>query len=368
MSNKPFIGLSVVLPLSMTAAPVSAHDINDRLSLSGVLAGAVQCQNVSDAPNSNDTCRTASPFQPELSFRPTDTDEVFLKLGFAAGNGMNGKSPFVIAPWAADLEDDVENINGRNRDHLLTAWYKHTFSVGDGHSLGTTLGVIDATDYLDKNAYANDEYTQFMNSVLTNGPNVFLPSYDLGVALEWNTGPWALRGVLMDVGENDDGNSYSFYGVQAGYTVNNRLGAGNYRIAVAAGSQDFLHPDGTHLENRTGVVLSFDQEFGKVLGGWVRFGGQTDKAAIDYQAVYSGGIDIKGGAWGRDGDNIGLGFAYLNGGNLDIDRSRVAEAYYRWQATAQLGLTADIQYQKDDYKTGRGPRAWTFSLRAVAEF
>ena len=168
----------------------------------------------------NDTCKTALPFQPELSFRPTDTDEVFLKLGFAAGNGLNGKSPFVFAPWAADLENDVENINGRNRDHLLTAWYKHTFSIGDGHSLGTTLGIIDATDYLDKNAYANDEYTQFMRSVLTNGPNVFLPSYDLGVALEWNTDPWTLRGVLMDVGANGDGNNYGFYGLQAGCTVN----------------------------------------------------------------------------------------------------------------------------------------------------
>lgn len=115
-------------------------------------------------------------------------------------------------------------------------------------------------------------------------------------------------------------------------------------------------------------MLSFDQEFGKVLGGWVRFGGQTDKAAVDYKAIYSGGIDIKGGAWGRNGDNIGLGLAYLNGGNLDIDRSRVAEAYYRWQIAERLGLTADIQYQKDDYKTGHGPRAWTFSLRIVAEF
>jgi hypothetical protein len=94
-----------------------------------VLAGAVQCQNLSDAPGFSNTCEFAAPFQPEFSYRPTETDEVFFKLGFAAGNGINGNSPFIISPWAADLEDDVKNINGRNRDYLLTAWYMQSIIV-----------------------------------------------------------------------------------------------------------------------------------------------------------------------------------------------------------------------------------------------
>jgi len=365
ISNTLLIGLSLALALPMIA---TAQKINEQLAIGGVLAGAIQCQNVSNTLGSSNTCEGAVPFQPELSFQPTETDEVFVKLGFATGNGLNENSPFVIAPWAADLKDDVKNINGRHRNYLLTAWYKHTFSVSDDHSLGTTLGIIDATDYLDENAYANDEYTQFMNSALTNGPNVFLPSYDLGVALEWDTGPWSLRGVFMDVGENDDGNNYSFYGLQARYSVKNRLGTGHYRVSIATGSQDFLHPDGIHMEERSGTVFSFDQEFGKVMGGWIRFGWQTDEAAVDYNAIYSGGIDIKGTAWGRDDDNIGLGFASLNGGSLNIDKSQVAEAYYRWQLGEMFGLTADIQYQNDDYKIDQGPRGWTYSLRAVTEF
>lgn len=367
MSERFPVGSFSALVLSAMAAPTFAYEINERLSIGGVLAGAFQCQEVSDAPGSNDTCKGAVPFQPELSFRPTGADEVFVKLGFAAGNGMNGRSPFAIAPWAADLEDDVKNINGRSRDHILTAWYKHTFSIS-GHSLSTTLGIIDATDYLDKNAYANDEYTQFMNSALTNGPNVFLPSYDLGVALEWNTGPWSLRGVLMDIGENDEGNNFSFYGLEAGYSVKNELGAGQYRLVIAGASRDFLNPAGTRLETRAGGLLSFDQEFGKVIGGWIRFGWQTDDAAVDYNAIYSGGVDIKGSAWGRDDDNIGLGVAYVNGGSLGIDKTQLAEAYYRWQLRDGFGLTADLQYQNDEHKIGQGPNGWTFGLRAVAEF
>jgi len=368
VSDKLLTHSVITLALPMLATPVFAYDVNDQLSIGVVLAGTAQCQTVSDAPGASNTCESAAVFQPELSYRPTAADEVFFKLGFAAGNGLNGVSPFTIAPWAADLEDDVTNLNGRNRDYLLTAWYKHTFRLGDDQDLGATFGIIDATDYLDDNAYANDEYTQFMNAALTNGPNVFLPSYDQGLALEWDAGPWSVRGVLMNVGENDDGNSFSFYGLQAGYTINTSLGTGTYRLILAATSQDFLNPAGTQLESRASTLFSLDQEFGSMLGGWLRVGWQTDAAAVDYDALYSGGISLKGTAWGRADDNVGLGLAYLAGGSLDIDASQVFETYYRWQLGDLFGLTADIQYQNDDYLSGPGPNGWTYGLRATAEF
>jgi porin len=287
MVKKIITGVVLVFPLLKTTA--HAYDVNDKFSVGGVLAVTVQCQNVSDAPGFSNTCETAAPFQPEFSFRPTPVDEVFFKLGFAAGKGINGKSPFEIPPWAADLEENVRNINGRERDYLLTAWYKRTFQLADSHRLGASFGIIDATDYLDKNAYANDEYTQFLNPALTNGPNVFLPSYDVGAALEWDDGPWSLRAVLMEVGENIDGNSFLFYGVQAGYAVQNALGTGNYRLVLAGASRDFLNPEGTQLENRAGALLSFDQAFGAVVGGWLRVGWQTEDAAVNYHAIFSGG-------------------------------------------------------------------------------
>jgi len=368
MNFKYLTKLSMALFLSVMLTPVLAYEINDQLSIGGVLAGANQCQDISDAPGFSNTCEGAVPVQLEVSIRPTTADEVFLKLGYAAGNGMNGNSPFVIAPWAADLEDDLKNINGRNRDNLLTAWYKHTAIISDEHSVGFTFGIIDATDYLDENGYANDEYTQFMNSALTNGPNVFLPSYDMGAVLEWDNGSWSLRGVIMDIGKNDDSNNWSFYGLQAGYSVINSLGEGYYRVVIAGTSQDFLNTAGTELERHAGALLSISQELNKVMGVWIRFGRHYDDAAFNYNAIHSGGIDIKGAGWGRNNDNIGLGFAYLSDGNLNIDSSQLAEVYYRWQLGEVFGLTADIQYQNDDYKVGQGPNGWTYSLRAVAEF
>jgi len=152
----------------------SAFDLTDRVTIGGVLTAAYQYQMVSGTTDFEDTGRGVAVFQPDIHVALTEKDEVFAKFGFAAGNVLNdGTSPFHIAPWAADLEDDIKDINGRNRNYLLTAWYKHTFAVGPNNSLGITGGIIDAADYLDENAYAGDEYIQFMNGPGPQGPRFF---------------------------------------------------------------------------------------------------------------------------------------------------------------------------------------------------
>jgi hypothetical protein len=41
-------------------------------------------------------------------------NEVFAKFGFGAGNGLKGVTNLLLAPWAANTEDDYKNINGRD--------------------------------------------------------------------------------------------------------------------------------------------------------------------------------------------------------------------------------------------------------------
>ena len=90
-----------------------------------------------------------------------------MTLSAAAGNGLNGVNPFSLAPYADDLEDDLKDINGRNRDYLLEAWYKRTFMFSDDMKLAVTGGIIDSTGYIDDNAFANDETGQFMNDIFS---------------------------------------------------------------------------------------------------------------------------------------------------------------------------------------------------------
>ncbi len=352
-------------------AALERNHWTDKIAIHGVLAGAYQYENPSGPADADAIGRGAVGFAPEISITPTNRDEIFFKFGFPAGNGLNGQTGMEISPWAANLEADVKNINGRDRDYLLTAWYKHTFELGADHMLGLTGGIIDATDYLDQNAYANDEYTQFMNPALVNGPNGFAPSYDIGGAVEWQQGAFYANGVVMNVGANDAGYNYNFYGAEIGYRLNTELGQGACRIVYESGYNAFLNSDGTTLEDRSIVFLSIDQHLGEIVGAWVRLGWGDDDAAVDAANLYSGGIDIGGGLWGRGEDNIGTGYAFFDGGNTGLQHIQVAEVYYRLAMNAWFALTGDVQYQDNthaDVEAGTDIDAWTWGIRAVVEF
>ena len=109
-----YLAMKALIAILVLLLPVSAlaYEINDKLSIGGFLAGAYQYQAVD---NDEDKGRGAVVFQPEISFTPDENNELFAKFGFAAGNGLNEVTRFNLAPWAADLEDDVKDINGRNR-------------------------------------------------------------------------------------------------------------------------------------------------------------------------------------------------------------------------------------------------------------
>ena len=366
--------LWLILGIFLMTSSGLAYEINDKVSIGGVIAGEWQYQRLSNAEDFKSEGRGAMVFQPEISFTPTDSDELFAKFGFGAGNGLmaEGISPFILAPWGANVQDDYKNINGRNRDYLLTAWYKHTFSFSEDHTLGLTAGIIDATDYMDENAFANDEFSQFMNEALVNGPNAFLPSFDIGGAVEWEWDGFSIKGVAMALGTNGEEKEfeepYNFFGIQFGYTVDFGLGEGNYRMILDVTSDDFSNVAGTKKERMGAVLFSFDQQFGEILGAWLRLGFQDDDAAIDYKDVYTGGLNISGNLWGREQDNMGIGYGHLRDGNLDVDHTAVIEVYGRFVLNDIFAVTGDVQYMKDSMNVGDSPGGWVFGLRATAEF
>ena len=363
-----FVKLFLTMTLAlMSFASVEAHELTEKLSLDGVLSGVLQCQQLSDDTAGEDVCKGAVPLQPEFTFRPTRHDRLFLKLGFAAGNGLNEVSPFNISPWGADLEDDVKNINGSGRDYLLEARYEHVFVLDQRNELRLNLGIIDASNYLDQNAYANDEYIQFMNPALSNAPNTFFPAYDMGIAAEWHMGKWSFSGVLMNVHQVNSADKYTFYGLQAAYRLETRLGTGNYRISLN-GDRDFIDEAGASKKKNDILLMSIDQQFGNTVGAFARVGWRLDDELINYRAIYSGGIDIRGASWGRILDNVGLGLVYLDGGNARIIRTRIAEAYYRLVINPHLAVTADIQYMRDEYYQSAGAEGMIYSLRASVNY
>ena len=365
---KSFTHYLLVISISfLFVSRVNAYEMTDKLSLNGILAGAMQCQNLSSNTAGESTCKSAVPFQPELTYRLTSYDTFFLKLGWALGNGLSDESPFNIPPWGADLEDDVENINGSGRDYILEARYTKNFYSDDNTRIAITLGIIDASSYLDQTAYANDEYRQFMNPALSNAPNAFFPAYDPGIAAEWFLEDWVFSAVYMDVNQNTSSDNYSFYGVQAAYRLETTLGTGNYRVSVN-GDKNFIDQTGESKQKNNILIISMDQQFGDEIAAFARLGWRLDDENIDYQAIYSGGIDISGISWGRLPDNIGLGLVYLEGDDRRLVNTRIAEAYYRMVTDNYLAFTFDIQYMHDEYVKTTEASGMIYSFRATLNY
>jgi ferrous iron transport protein B len=53
-----------------------------------------------------------------------------------------------------------------------------------------------------------------MNEAFVNSGSYGLPSYDAGAAVQWELGDWSVSALALNVGENDDGNNYNFFGAQ----------------------------------------------------------------------------------------------------------------------------------------------------------
>ena len=67
-------------------------------------------------------------------------------------------------------------------------------------------------------------------------------------------------------------------------------------------------------------------------------------------------------------DNIGIGYAYIDGANLDVKHSHVAEVYYRLVLNDQFAITGDIQYMHDNLRSNPDPKGLILGLRMTAEF
>ena len=367
----PILIAAAILISFLSPDVTAAYDLNEKLTIDGTLTGVYQYgdYNVEGMGNKDGG---AVVLDLGINFHPTDTDKFQVLLSFAAGNGLNKNNPFSLVPYADDLEDDLKNINGRNRDYLLEAWYKHTFKFSEQVSLGVTGGIIDATRYIDDNEFANCETSQFMNQIFVNHKNTNIPSYDIGGVAELDISNFSIRGLIMNTkheAEDRIFKSYNYYALQAGYAVDTAIGKGNYRLYGFTTSKSFADSNETGEERPRGFGISADQQLNSIIGVFARAGWQSDAAVIDHEAAYSGGLNINGKLWGRENDEIGIGYAYLIGADeSDIDSTNAFEAYAKLKISKFSDVSPDIQYIADNLKHGENRRGFIYGVRVNAYF
>jgi len=255
-------------------------------------------------------------------------------------------------------------------------------------------GKLDGSRAFDRNIFANDERTQFLNLALRNnvliGP--FLPYTDIGVGFILRPAEWITLTAAVADSEGrakTTGFETTFHGPTHTTSINEMAlhlkpfgKPGNYRFGFVWSSKEFPHlqppspfketgplmmkllgpklakkvvgiiaPPNTSPDN-VAVYFNFDQwiyqeeaDPSQGIGIFGRFGwGRSDVNAVEY--FYSCGIGGKGILPGRDADTFGLGYYYADLSDempSMFHKEAGVELFYNIEVTPNCHVTPDFQ-------------------------
>lgn len=333
----------------LCATQACASDGDGRLDLglhSLVQHGIYEDAVSSDSKSISDRTRGAVVADLAFNYGLSSRTRFATLVRWAHGNALNNTGGLTLSPYGGDVEDNVKNINGHDRDYLLEAWLRHRLELASGSRLELTGGLVDASNYIDQNAFANDEFSQFMNSAFVLNDLAGIPAYDPGVVLEFQSGRWSLNAVTMRTRAEEAG-SYTYYAAEMGFSSRAAMGAGNYRAFVFSTTADFRDPNKDKNKALRGGGVSIDQYLNEWFGMFARIGYQSH-VAPDYEQLYSAGFQFEGTLWNRPADSAGVAVARLEGeDHSTLSHTDVLELYTRLVFSEQFDLSFDIQYMKD---------------------
>jgi high affinity Mn2+ porin len=367
-----------------------------------------------------------------VGFRPWDGTEFYLNPELMQGSGLSDTFGLAGFPNGEAQKSGFP----LPRVNVARLFVRQTFGLGgeqetleDGPNqiggkqdisrITVTAGKLAVIDYFDNNTYAHDPRRDFLNW------NMYCcGSYDLtmdrvgytwGAFAELNQKDWAFRAgyFLVPVISND--NRYDDHLFQRGEYIGefeyrysfftqpgklrlmgwmNIANAGSYVEALAEPMTTPNYPDITLTRRQRtnyGFVVNLEQAVTDDLGLFSRVSwdaGQTEKIGwTDCDQSASLGAVLKGTAWGRPNDRVGVGGAVeglspearayfaagglgilIGDGQLNYRPEKILEAYYAYSVNKWATLTFDYQFVTNPaYNADRGP-ASIFAARLHAEF
>ena len=367
-----------------------------------------------------------------LGFRPSEGTEIYLNPELMQGSGLSDTFGMGAFPNGEAQKSGFPIP----RANIARIFVRQTFGLGgeqeavedaanqlagkrDVSRITVTAGKLSVLDLFDNNAFSHDPRTDFLNW------NMYCcGSYDLtmdkvgytwGAAAELNQQHWALRGGYFLLPTVSNTNTFDVHIPERGQYMAefewryalfeqpgklrfmgwfNRGTMGSYAVATALAAASGDAADIT-LTRKTrtnyGFVINAEQAITDDLGLMARASwgaGRTEMMGwTDSDESFMLGGVLKGTAWGRPNDKIGLGgvidglssearafFAaggmgiLIGDGRLNYRPEKVLEAYYAYGVNKWVTLTFDYQFAVDPaYNADRGPVS-IFTARLHAEF
>jgi len=270
-----------------------------------------------------------------------------------------------------------------------------------------TVGKFAVTDVFDTNQYAHDPRVDFLNwAAVDTGTFDYAADswgYTVGAAAERYLGSWTYRAGIFDLSDvpNSESLEHGFHEFQMDAEIEKRYRwfgqtgrvlltvfdsrgrMGLYDEAIALAEATGTTPstaDVRQYRGRLGASLSLEQPLTDDMGVFARIGkAQGDVEVYEFTDIDRSlaiGTSIKGGAWHRPNDVIGVAAIdsaistsfeqYLNLGGLGIlvgdgklphpGAEQIVETYYSAAAPSWAHVSLDYQWVKNPaYNTDRGP-------------
>lgn len=367
-----------------------------------------------------------------VGYRPWDGTEIYVNPELMQGFGLNNTLGVAGFPNGEAQKSDFP----MPRLNVARIFLRQTFGLGgeqeaieDGQNqfggkqdisrITVTAGKFAVTDIFDVNAFAGDPRTTFLNWNIYGGGSYDWTmdkiSYTWGAAAELNQKYWAFRAGYFLVPIVSNVNSFDTNIPAHGEYISelefryllfsqpgklrlmgwaNIANAGSYSDSLAMPATTPNYPDITltrQVRTNYGFVANLEQAITNDLGVFSRATWSPGLVEIigwtDCDESLSFGTVLKGNAWGRPDDKIGVagvveglspearayfaagGLGILIGdGQLNYRPEQILEAYYAYSLNKWATLTLDYQLIVNPaYNADRGPVS-IFSGRLHAEF
>jgi hypothetical protein len=306
------------------------QDVDDRkVAVNGSARGILQ--QVANAKAGQNQLFGEGAVDLTLQYTPMVLTTLFIDLEAIAGPGPDKKLGSL-----SRVNADAETLG--DQDEKLTVREAWLWLRLVNNRLDVFVGKLDLTNYFDRNAFANDETTQFLNAALVNNPMLKQPANEAGITLRWDAGRdlgFSLGGQSThDLDEDLLSEPFVIGEIDYHSTF---LIEGNYRLWVRVSS---LSPP-NRKQQMYGGGISIDQRLAPQLGVFVRAGvNQIESISRTFFAA-SGGLQWTGPLWNRPRDRVGAGYSFQREVPGD---EQVMEVYYNLFLTDHLSVIGNVEW------------------------
>jgi hypothetical protein len=340
------LGVGVAAPAAaQTAAPTPVPDELDRrqqglarqepaeslFSLSGIVRGIVQGIASGGSASEHAEGSTYGTGSLELAAvaRPSPSMRLFLDV-----QGLVGRGSEQALGTLSRVNSDADQLEGSERKILVQElWLR--FAMAGGR-VRLSIGKLDVSHYFDRNIFADDDTTQFLDDALLDDPMLKPPPHGPGATLRFSVDDW--RYALGVHGSEDFGGDLS--GLP--YLI---AEVGRRNILAQPGRWQWWVRFDSLPENRDRVTwgsgISIDQFITPTIGVFLRCGLSRSEGEDLTSHALAGGVQIAPSRFERAKDRLGIGYSFQH---EPEGSEKIVEAYYTFALAKSLWMTANVQW------------------------